>query len=59
MRRILFTAMRLIPATGLMFAWGCGITDRQLVDFTTSTSIRVIVQALLSIAESAIVTGNS
>ncbi|GMV96512.1 MAG: hypothetical protein HRF43_05940 [Phycisphaerae bacterium] len=57
MRRFLLIAMRILPVTGAMCAWGCGVTDRQLVDFATSTSIRVVVQALMSIVESAAVSG--
>ncbi len=48
--------MRLLPAlTVCGVLSGCGgVTDRQLADFATTTGIRVVVQALSSIAESLI-----
>lgn len=53
MRRLIMTLMRCLPLGILASAGGCalGITERQLMDFVSSTSIRVFVQTVVSVLE--------
>lgn len=57
MRRLCSKALTVLPAVALGILGGCGVTDRQLADFATSTAVRVFVQGVTSLLEAGILQG--
>ncbi len=57
MRKLLSVAIRILPVAGCLWSYGCGVTDRQLVDFLSSTSIRVLVQSISDVIQATVVSG--
>ena len=57
MQRLCWRITKILPATTLGILGGCGVTDRQLGDFAASSAVRVLVQAVASVLESAILQG--
>jgi hypothetical protein len=55
MRKLLSVGFRLLPVAGCLWGYGCGVTDRQLVDFLSSTSIRVVIQSISDVLQATIV----
>ncbi len=57
MKTLYSRALTVLPAVTLGILGGCGVTDRQLADFATSTVVRVFVQAVTSLLEAGILQG--
>jgi hypothetical protein len=59
MRKLLSVGIRLLPVVGCLWSYGCGVTDRQFIDFASSTGIRVVIQSISDMIQASIVSGAS